>query len=162
MLTVALIRAYKWTELQLLKLFSPLLQSQGVKLAASLGVVLYSEQDSEESEKSLTKGAQKIKKYDKLVHMKYTDNSFFTRIANTGLLGFGECFMDGTINYCNSPEELTEMGTRLLENNTIDFYYNWWNKCLEWLELHTFNLQTRQRAFQVGKVHYDLGKKQKK
>lgn len=162
-LTVAFIRAYKWIELQILKLFSPLIRRKGVKLAASLGVVLHSEQEleSENSKKEAVEQSEiallKCEKYDKLVHIKYSDSSFFTRVANTGLLGLGESYMDGTWDYCNSPEDLTELGTRVLENNMFDLYYNWWNRTLEKLELHTFNLQTRKRAFQVGQVHYDLG-----
>ncbi len=167
-LTVDFIRVYKWIELQILKVFSPLLRRKGIKLAATLGVVLHSEQDtdSNNSGKGTVEQSEiallKCEKYDKLVHFKYTNNSLFTRVANTGLLGFGECFMDGTFDYCNSPDDLTEMGTRMLENDMFDLYYNWWNKTLEKLELHTFNLQTRKRAFQVGEVHYDLGKYQKK
>lgn len=53
--------------------------------------------------------------------------------------------------------DYVEYAKRVLENDLLDLYWNKWNRFLEWLEYCAFNLQTKDRAFQVGKEHYDLG-----
>ncbi len=65
--------------------------------------------------------------------------------------------MDGAFDAKNL-EELTEFGKRLMEHDMMTWYWHPWNRFLEWVELHAFNLQTRKRAFHVVKEHYNLGK----
>ncbi len=91
------------------------------------------------------------------MHLNIKDNSFYARIMSGGSLAFAETYMEGLWDFCGSEDDITEVCKRLLEKDMMDLYWNWWNRFLEWVETSAFNLQTGGRAFQVGKVHYDLG-----
>ncbi len=155
---VGLIRTYKCVEFQILKLFNPFSKKKGKELSLSIGVVLHCPGDSENfSEEEHQLLLQRGKKYDKVVHIKVNDKLFFAKMANTGSLALGETYMDKTWEWMENVEDVSELTTRIMESKFVHSYYNRWNTLLEWLELYAFNLQTRQRAFQVGKTHYDLG-----
>lgn len=156
---VALIRIYKWVEFQILKLFNPLIKRKGKELALSMGVVFHCPEDGEKlSAEDQQLLLERNKKYEKVIHIKVNDNLFFARVANIGSLGLGEAYMDKTWELMGSEEDISELIERLFQTKLFNLYYNWWNTTLEWLELYAFNLQTIQRAFQVGTAHYDLGK----
>lgn len=158
-LCVGSIRVYKWIEFKFLKLFHPLLLTFGKGILEQAGVVLHFPNDPEwtptDTNRALSKCAPK---YDKLIHITTHDVHFLTRAANSGGLGLGDAYLDKMWEICGgNAEDLTELVKRAFDNKVFDMYYNWWNTALEWVELYAFNLQTRQRAFQVGVVHYDLG-----
>lgn len=153
---VGLIRVVKWIEYQFLKLFSQNLKHIWSRLNQKLGVVIHrpGEKWNEEDNKRVL---AECTRYDKLIHLNVYDDEMFIKWANLGSLGIGETYMDKLWDYTDSPEDLTEFTMRVLGRKMLKQYYIGWNKFLEWLELHAFNLQTRERAFQVGVVHYDLG-----
>ncbi len=157
---VGSIRVYKWIEFKILKLFHPLLLAFGKRILEPIGVVVHFPNDPEWTSTDTNRVLSKCSpKYDKLIHITAHDIHFFTRAANTGSLGMGDAYLDKMWELCGGNEEdLTELFSRASDIKVLDMYYNWWNSALEWVELHAFNLQTRQRAFQVGVVHYDLGK----
>ncbi len=146
----------KWMEYQFLKLFTEKMKQTWNRITTKLGVVIHypgEERNEEDYKRVLTE----CTRYDKLVHLKVYDDQVFVRWANLGSLGIGETYMDKLWDYRDSPEDLTELTVRVLERKLLQRYYVGWNKFFEWLELYAFNLQTRERAFQVGVVHYDLG-----
>lgn len=156
---VGLIRIYKWIELQVLKVFAPLLKRKGKEIAESIGVVLHCPGDKELGQAETEQILAKCPKYDNLLHFRISDNKFFTRLCNMGTLAAGELYMEGVTEAMSGNfEDCTEFTVRILENNLMRYYHNPLNRTLEWLELYAFNLQTRSRAFQVGQQHYDLGK----
>ncbi len=83
------------------------------------------------------------------------DERVYQRILAKGSLGFGEAYMDGMWE-C---ERLDQMFHRLLSANVEDKIDNWSRLRLlgEILRHSLFNLQSSQRAFQVGEQHYDIG-----
>ncbi len=158
-LIVGFIRIYKWIELQVLRVFTRLIKSFVKKRLEEAGIVLHCPDDpkwsSTDNKRVLSKCSPK---YDSLIHVNIHDNDFFPRVANSNVLGTMESYLDKNWDVEGTDENSTQFGYRLLKSNSIDMYYNWWNSTLEWLELYAFNLQTRKRAFEVGVVHYDLGK----
>lgn len=83
------------------------------------------------------------------------DERVYQRILAKGSLGFGEAYMDGMWE-C---ERLDQMFHRLLSANVEDKIDNgsWLRLLGEILRHSLFNLQSSQRAFQVGEQHYDIG-----
>lgn len=156
-LCVGFVLIYKWFELQILKLFNPLLRRFGTKLLEKQGVALQCPGDPELTQADNERVLSKCSKYDNIIHVKIHNAGVFARVANSNVLGFAEAYLDKQWDLCDGYENLTEFGKRLIENNVLNLYYNSWNTFVEWLELFAFNLQTRKRAFQVGVVHYDLG-----
>lgn len=78
--------------------------------------------------------------------------AFFGRVLRGGSVGLGEAYMDGWWE-C---ERLDEMFHRLLQmqrGGELQFWAHIGEKARAML----FNLQSRERAFQVGEAHYDLG-----
>ncbi len=74
------------------------------------------------------------------------------RVLAQGSLGVGESYMDGDWD----SEQLDETIARILKADlasNINPYKLAWHA----LRARLFNHQTRQRAFEVGKAHYDLG-----
>lgn len=163
---VGLIRVIKWIELRVLLLLTPFLKRKAKTVAARIGLVLHCPGDDTNQNSSLSAEKEQLilekckGKYDNLIHIKGNDDSYFAKICNLGTLGLGEAFMEKAWDaYGENWEDVTEVATRALENNLLDLFYRWPTNCFyEWLELHAFNLQTRKKAFEVGKVHYDLGK----
>jgi cyclopropane-fatty-acyl-phospholipid synthase len=80
------------------------------------------------------------------------DERFFQRVLGQGSLGAGESYMDGWWD-C---EQLDEMLTRVLRAD-IEQHLRSPRAVLLALTAHLINMQSRRRAFEVGKQHYDLG-----
>lgn len=83
------------------------------------------------------------------------DPLLYRRILTHGSLGFGEAYMDRQWD----AEALDELFTRLLRVD-IDQKLGGWARVqmLAGILRHSlFNLQSVQRAFQVGEQHYDIG-----
>lgn len=83
------------------------------------------------------------------------DSILYRRILTQGSLGFGEAYMDGQWD----AEALDELFTRLLRMD-VDRQLGGWARLQmlgETLRYSLFNLQSIQRAFQVGEQHYDIG-----
>lgn len=155
-LCVGFIRAYKWIERQVIRVMFPFFKAKAYQLSETAGIILHSPGDKPWTERDSQRVLAKCR-YNKLVHLHIKNNEFFTRAFNLGTLGVGEAYMEGLFGVENDLEELTEVGARCFENNLLDYYWNPWNRFLEWLELHAFNLQTRKRAFEVIRQHYHLG-----
>lgn len=88
---------------------------------------------------------------DILVH----DNAVYRRILTQGSLGFGEAYMDKLWD-CHALDELI---FHLLSYD-IDEKLGGWAKVRllgEIIRQRLFNLQSTERAFQVGEQHYDTG-----
>jgi cyclopropane-fatty-acyl-phospholipid synthase len=83
------------------------------------------------------------------------DDEVYRRILTRGSLGFGESYMDGLWD-CLAMDE---MFCRLLNAEIEEKLVGWARLRLlgEVLRHRLFNLQTSQRAFQVGEQHYDIG-----
>lgn len=83
------------------------------------------------------------------------DDDVYRRIMTNGTLGFGESYMDE----CWNSHSLDELFTRLLRANIEEKMVGWARLRLlsEVIRHRVFNLQTHQRAFQVGEQHYDTG-----
>ncbi len=83
------------------------------------------------------------------------DASVYSYILTKGSLGFGESYMDGLWD-SHAPDELFD---RLLSSNIEEKLGGWARLRLlgEALRQRLFNLQSRQRAYQVGEQHYDIG-----
>ena len=83
------------------------------------------------------------------------DPEVYSRILAEGSLGFGESYMHGLWD-CEALDELLH---RLLSVN-VDEHLGGWARLMllgEALRERLFNMQSRQRAFQVGERHYDIG-----
>lgn len=93
------------------------------------------------------------KKYDPQVKNK---DQFYNRIIENPSLGIGECYMEGHWD-CEDVEEMTY---QIFQHEIIRAYMNPINKFINFLLFKVVNLQTKQRAWEVGEKHYDLGKKQ--
>ena len=80
------------------------------------------------------------------------DESFFDRVLAQGTLGLGESYMDGLWD-CDALDEMTARtlaagGERVVERN--------WRTGLHALRARLLNLQSRRRAGQVARRHYDI------
>jgi cyclopropane-fatty-acyl-phospholipid synthase len=80
------------------------------------------------------------------------DERFFHRVSGQGTLGVGESYMDGWWD-C---EQLDEMLTRILSHD-IEENLRSPRAVLLAITARLINMQSRRRAFRVGKRHYDLG-----
>ena len=83
------------------------------------------------------------------------DEDVYRLILTKGSLGFGEAYMDGMWE-C---ERLDQLIHRLLSSEVDKKIDSWARLQLlgEILRHRLFNLQSSQRAFQVGEQHYDIG-----
>jgi cyclopropane-fatty-acyl-phospholipid synthase len=83
------------------------------------------------------------------------DEDVYRLILTKGSLGFGEAYMDGMWE-C---ERLDQLIHRLLSSEVDKKIDSWARLQLlgEILRHRLFNLQSSQRAFQVGAQHYDIG-----
>lgn len=83
------------------------------------------------------------------------DERLYQLILTRGSLGLGEAYMEGMWE-C---ERLDQLFHRLLSSNAEEKIDNWSRLRLlgEILRHSLFNLQSNQRAFQVGEKHYDIG-----
>ncbi|ELY4519399.1 cyclopropane fatty acyl phospholipid synthase [Cronobacter muytjensii] len=78
---------------------------------------------------------------------------FFKRVLQEGSLGLGESYMDGWWE-C---ERLDLFFTRVLRAGLEDQLPHHFKDTLRILGARLFNLQSKKRAWIVGKEHYDLG-----
>lgn len=87
--------------------------------------------------------------YDIQVH----DNRFYKRVLAEGSLGLGESYMDGWWD-CNKLDDLfyriLYFGLDKGVKKNIPFL-------LSILTAKAFNMQSKRRAFNIGKRHYDIG-----
>ncbi len=83
------------------------------------------------------------------------DERVYQRVLAKGSLGFGEAYMDGMWE-CERMDQLFDRLLRARIEEKID---NWSRFRLlgEILRNSLFNLQSSERAFQVGEQHYDIG-----
>lgn len=83
------------------------------------------------------------------------DDDVYRLVLTKGSLGFGEAYMDGMWE-CDRLDQLFH---RLLGSHAEEKIDNWSRLRLlgEILRHSLFNLQSSQRAFQVGEQHYDIG-----
>ncbi len=109
----------------------------------------------EQVDKVLRKGNLIVdgpKHYDPQVKNK---DEFYTRIIENPSLGIGECYMEGHWE-CGDVEEFTY---QIFMHRIIKAYnMNPINRFVNFLLFKVVNLQTKQRAWEVGEKHYDLGK----
>jgi cyclopropane-fatty-acyl-phospholipid synthase len=85
--------------------------------------------------------------------IKVKDNKFYRHIFLQGSLGLGESYMDGLID---SPK-LDETIYRILKSDLGNQYSSHWIFLLGRLSAAILNRQSKQRAYEVGKKHYDIG-----
>ncbi len=88
------------------------------------------------------------KPHDIQVH----NQDFFQRVLADGSLGLGESYMDGWWD-C---ERLDEFFCRILKAK-LDRKVKQWKNLFPVIQAKLINLQTKSRAFHVGKHHYDIG-----
>jgi cyclopropane-fatty-acyl-phospholipid synthase len=81
------------------------------------------------------------------------NDSFYKRVFTEGELGLGETYMEGWWE----AERVDECICKLLQANLDDSVKYTWPLNIKWLESRFLNLQTKRRAFIVGREHYDLG-----
>lgn len=77
----------------------------------------------------------------------------FRRVLNQGSLGLGEAYMEGWWD-C---EQIDEMIYRLLKHGLGHHAHTFGERIAYRLQAGVINLQSRRRAGEVGKVHYDFG-----
>jgi cyclopropane-fatty-acyl-phospholipid synthase len=78
---------------------------------------------------------------------------FYQKVALQGTLGLGETYMDGWWD-CSS---LDQFAYRTAHINLQDSVLSKSRNFLQWLLTVFVNLQSKERAFIVGKKHYDIG-----
>lgn len=83
------------------------------------------------------------------------DRELYGRILTEGSLGFGEAYMDGLWD----ADALDQLFERLLRVDVDEKLVGWARVRIvgEILRHRLFNLQSTERAFQVGEQHYDAG-----
>lgn len=88
----------------------------------------------------------------KVNYQKTTKEKLFSRIIRDGTLGVGESYMD---NWWNS-DDLEETYFRILRNARFQNLFSFRN-LIYFLKSRLMNFQSKDRSFQVGEQHYDLG-----
>lgn len=81
--------------------------------------------------------------------------SVYRRILSQGSLGFGESYMDGLWDSQCLDETISRLLSMRIEQHVNRRTGFRWLTLL--LKNRLLNLQSRQRAFQVGERHYDIG-----
>lgn len=81
------------------------------------------------------------------------DDRFYRKALTQGSLGIGEAYMDKWWDVGS----LDEWTFRVLRPNVITKWDSHFNNVWHWLQSTFCNLQSKSRAFIVGKHHYDLG-----
>ena len=87
-------------------------------------------------------------RWDLQVHNK----DFFTRVAAEGSLGLGDSYVDGWWD-CPEIDEMIARVWRADLPNRVCVWRDW----VRILQAKFVNLQRGQRAFEVGRHHYDIG-----
>ncbi|MBU9854411.1 cyclopropane fatty acyl phospholipid synthase [Rahnella bonaserana] len=85
--------------------------------------------------------------------IKVHNNSFYKRVLKDGSLGLGESYMDGWWD-C---EALDEFISRIMKADVRSALSRDVKDILRIMSAKFFNLQSRNRAWIVGREHYDLG-----
>lgn len=85
--------------------------------------------------------------------IKVHNDNFYSRVMAWGSLGLGESYMDGWWD-C---EQLDEFFYRILRADIGRHVKKNWALLVNALWARIFNLQSKKRAFQIGKRHYDIG-----
>lgn len=147
---------YKWIEFKVLDLFSGLVERTINAKLEQIGVVLESAEDKKSKNNNDTQILKKCD-YDKVVRLRLINKRLLTQVANRGYIALGEGYVNGDFKFVNDEDDITEFIERCMNNNYYKYYFNFWNRFLHYLEYECVNLQTRTRAWEVGKKHYDLG-----
>ncbi|CAI0994819.1 cyclopropane fatty acyl phospholipid synthase [Serratia quinivorans] len=90
---------------------------------------------------------------NRVCDIKVHNPALFKRILQEGSLGFGESYMDGWWD-C---ERLDVLFTRVLQAGVDERLPKNLSDIVRIAYTRLFNLQSRKRAWQVGKEHYDIG-----
>jgi cyclopropane-fatty-acyl-phospholipid synthase len=85
--------------------------------------------------------------------IKVKSPDFYTRLAADPRLGLGEGFMEGLWDCPDLPELSYRCFVGGLYRNSM----SWIHRLSNYLLHSLFNLQTRDRSFEVGLKHYDMG-----
>lgn len=80
------------------------------------------------------------------------DERFFPKVFSQGSLGLGESYMDGWIE---SPK-LDESIHQLFQSQLATSYNPPWSVALKGIASFIINRQSKRRALEVGRQHYDL------
>ena len=86
------------------------------------------------------------------IDLRVHDQRFYARVLAHGSLGLGESYMDGWWD----ADDLPGLCTRLLTAG-LDQELKTLDVLLAHLKARFINLQRGERAYEIGKVHYDLG-----
>jgi cyclopropane-fatty-acyl-phospholipid synthase len=89
---------------------------------------------------------------DAPIDLQVHDERLYNRVFARGSLGLGEAYMDGWWD----AEDLPGLCTRLLTAG-LDLELKTLDTLLAHLKARFINLQRGEHAFEIGKVHYDLG-----
>ncbi len=81
------------------------------------------------------------------------NQNFFKRVLKEGSLGLGESYMDGWWD-C---EQLDEFINRIMKADLRNALVSNFKDVIRIMSAKLFNLQSKKRAWIVGKEHYDLG-----
>ena len=81
------------------------------------------------------------------------NDKFFDRVARGGSLALGESYMDGWWE----AEKLDEFFNKVISARLYKKLKFSWPILLAFLSSKLLNLQSGQRAFEVGEKHYDAG-----
>ena len=91
------------------------------------------------------------KPFDIQVH----NSDFYNKILSKWSLGLGESYMDGDWD-CAQLDECINLLLKKDLNDSVRGIAKF-RLCIEYLRAKLINLQSKSRAFQVGKAHYDVG-----
>jgi cyclopropane-fatty-acyl-phospholipid synthase len=89
---------------------------------------------------------------DSPIDLRVHDDRLYARVFAHGSLGLGEAYMDGWWD----AQDLPGLCTRLLTAG-LDQELKTLDTLLAHLKARFINLQRGERAFEIGKAHYDLG-----
>lgn len=81
------------------------------------------------------------------------DERFYKRAVTEVELGVGETYMEGWWE----ADEIDELIYRLVRANLQEKLRRNYKVALQLAGFYLINMQARRRAFQIGKIHYDLG-----
>ena len=90
---------------------------------------------------------------DKPWDLQVRDERFFSRVLAGGSLALGETYMDGWWD-CDALDELVK---RILSQDLQEKIRPSLQVLVLWLRSTLVNLQSRGRAYNIGRRHYDLG-----
>lgn len=78
---------------------------------------------------------------------------FYHRLARDGTLGLAEAYLDGWWD-CKKLDEFFYKALKAGLYQKVTFP---WDRLINYLDFHAFNLQTVARSYEVADKHYDLG-----